>query len=197
MPIDRAVIGTRVPGHTVEVERGRLRFFARATGQDDPAVTDPEAARAAGHPDLPVPPTFLFCLDLENPHRGRFLTELGIDPRTILHGEQSFTYHAPAYAGDTLTFATEVTDVYAKKGGALQFIVRTTEVTRDGAPVATLTGTIVVRERAGSRASAGFGESAGSGELVATDELGSSGESAGTDARAGSRAAAAPEEDAA
>ncbi|MFI1829295.1 MaoC family dehydratase N-terminal domain-containing protein [Streptomyces sp. NPDC020412] len=145
MPIDRAVIGTRTPDHTVEVERGRLRFFALATGQTDPGYLDPAAAEAAGRRDLPVPPTFFFCLEMENPHRGDLLAGLGVDPRTILHGGQSFEYHAMAYAGDRLTFTTEVTDVYAKKGGALEFIVRTTRVTRDGAPVATLTGTVVVR----------------------------------------------------
>ena len=37
--LDPGVIGTRIPEHTVEVERGRLSFFARATGQDDPIYT--------------------------------------------------------------------------------------------------------------------------------------------------------------
>ncbi|GHG42712.1 MaoC family dehydratase N-terminal domain-containing protein [Streptomyces zaomyceticus] len=146
MPIDPALIGTRTPEHSVQAERGRLRFFARAIGQTDTVYTDLEAAKTAGHRDLPVPPTFLFCLDMDNPDRGRFLDDLGIDVRTILHGGQEFTYHAQAYAGDTLTFVTEVEDVYAKKGGALEFIVRDTHVTRDGEPIATLTGTLVVRD---------------------------------------------------
>ncbi|SEL79426.1 MaoC family dehydratase N-terminal domain-containing protein [Streptacidiphilus jiangxiensis] len=146
MPIDPAVIGSRSPQHSQEVERGRLRFFAHATGQADPVHTDLEAAKAAGHRDLPVPPTFLFCLDMDNPRRGDFLAGLGVDVRTVLHGGQKFEYHAQAYAGDTLTFATEVVDVYAKRGGALEFIVRATEVTRDGELIATLTGTIVVRD---------------------------------------------------
>ncbi|MFJ7420964.1 MaoC family dehydratase N-terminal domain-containing protein [Streptomyces uncialis] len=146
MPVDPAVIGSRTPAHTVDVERGRLRFFAKATGQTDPVWTDAEAAKAAGHPDLPVPPTFLFCLDMEKPNPSAFLAELGIDVRTILHGGQEFEYLATAHAGDALTFSTAVTDVYAKKGGALQFIVRTTEVTREGEPVARLRSTVVVRE---------------------------------------------------
>ncbi|MET7988461.1 MaoC family dehydratase N-terminal domain-containing protein [Streptomyces sp. NPDC005281] len=145
MPVDTGIIGSRTAPHSVEVERGRLRFFAQATGQQDPLYTDPDAAGAAGHRDLPVPPTFYFCLEMDNPNRGRFLADLGIDLRTILHGGQTFEYHAQAYAGDTLTFETEVTDVYSKKGGALEFIVRATHVTRDGEPVATLTSTTVVR----------------------------------------------------
>lgn len=146
MAIDRALIGSRTPEFATLAERGRLRFFALATGQQDPVYFRTEAAEAAGHRDLPVPPTFLFCLEMDDPDRSRFLGDLGIDVRTVLHGGQEFTYHATAYAGDTLTFSTEVTDVYAKKGGALEFIVRDTHVTRDGAPIATLTSTIVVRD---------------------------------------------------
>ncbi|MCX5084757.1 MaoC family dehydratase N-terminal domain-containing protein [Streptomyces sp. NPDC056121] len=146
MAIDPAVIGTSAPSFSTGAERGRLRFFAQATGQNEAVYTDVEAAAAAGHPDLPVPPTFLFCLEMDNPDRGRFLTDLGVDVRTILHGGQEFAFHAQAYAGDTLTFRTEVKDVYVKKGGALEFIVRDTHVTRDGEPIATLTSTIVVRD---------------------------------------------------
>lgn len=145
MPIDPSIIGTRSPGHSVQVERGRLRFFAAATGQNAAVYTDVEAAKAAGHRDLPVPPTFLFCLDMEKPDPFSFLEELGIDVRTILHGGQKFAYHAQAYAGDTLTFSTVVDDVYAKKGGALEFLVRTAEVTREGELIAELTSTTVVR----------------------------------------------------
>ncbi|WP_329236335.1 MaoC family dehydratase N-terminal domain-containing protein [Streptomyces sp. NBC_01460] len=146
MAIDPAVIGSRTPVFSTEAERGRLRFFAQACGQTDPVYSDLRAAEAAGHRDLPVPPTFLFCLEMDNPDRARFLTELGVDVRTVLHGGQEFTYHATAYAGETLTFSTEVKDIYTKKGGALQFVVRDTHVTRDGTPIAALTSTIVVRD---------------------------------------------------
>jgi hypothetical protein len=146
MPIDPALIGTRYPEFSTVAEHGRLRFFARATGQQDPVYTDVQAAEAAGHRDLPVPPTFLFCMEMDNPDRGRFLADLGVDIRTILHGGQDFAYHAQAYAGDLLTFGTELKDVYSKKGGALEFLVRATRVTRDGQPIATLTSTTVVRD---------------------------------------------------
>ena len=144
--LDTGVIGTRIPEHTVSVERGRLSFFARATGQHDPVYTDLDTALASGHRDLPVPPTFLFCLDMDRPNPSTFYADLGIDIRTILHGEQEFTYHSTAYAGDTLHFSTAVTDYYSKKGGALQFLVRTTEVTRSGEPIAQLRSTTVVRD---------------------------------------------------
>jgi hypothetical protein len=52
---------------TTQVERGRLRFFAKAISETDPVYTDEAAARAAGHPALPVPPTFFFCLEMDRP----------------------------------------------------------------------------------------------------------------------------------
>lgn len=145
MAIDTAVIGKVLPNHEALAERGRLRFFAKAIGETNPIYSDVEAAKAAGHRDLPVPPTFLFCLDMEKPDPFLLLRELDIDVRHILHGEQAFEYHAPAYAGDTLAYTSTVTDTYSKKGGALDFLVRNTEVTRDGELIARLTNTLVVR----------------------------------------------------
>ena len=126
--IDRSHIGTTFPPFTVAVEPGRLRFFAKATGQTDPVYSDEAAARAAGHPHLPVPPTFLFCLEMEAPNPAAIRERLGLDYSRILHGEQGFTFHRLAHAGDTLTFQQRITDIYDKKGGALEFIVRLTEV---------------------------------------------------------------------
>ncbi|MEV8372147.1 MaoC family dehydratase N-terminal domain-containing protein [Kribbella sp. NPDC056861] len=130
---------------TVDVERGRLRFFAAAIGETDPAYSDLDAAKQAGHRDLPVPPSFFFSLELDGPHPFGYLAELGVDLRTVLHGEQSFTYHSIAYAGDTLTLQPRIVDAYSKKGGALEFVVKQTDITRDGALVAEATAVVVVR----------------------------------------------------
>ena len=48
--IDRRYIGHALPPFQVDVEKGRLRFFAKATGQTDPVYLDDAAARDAGHP---------------------------------------------------------------------------------------------------------------------------------------------------
>ena len=144
--IDTKYIGALVSQHSVEVEAGRLRFFAKATGQTDRLYTDVATARDRGYPNLPVPPTFLFCLDMEQPNPNAMRELLGIDIGRVLHGEQSFTYHRMAFAGECLNFETRIVDIYAKKGGALEFVVRETRVTdAQGQPVADLRGTIVVR----------------------------------------------------
>jgi len=64
----------------------------------------------------------------------------------VLHGGQDFTYHRVAYAGERLTATSTIADVYSKRGGALEFVVKKTAVTDEsGSPVAELTTTIVVR----------------------------------------------------
>ncbi len=151
--IDRRHIGTVLSRHTVRVEHGRLRFFAKATGQTDPCYTDVAAARARGYPDLPVPSTFLFCLDtLDNPAPRALVEVLGIELGRILHGEQAFEYGRMAFAGDVLHFETRVADIYQKKQGALEFVVRQTSVSNElGEPVATLRSTVVIRHGADAR----------------------------------------------
>jgi acyl dehydratase len=125
------------------IHRSDLWFFAKATGQQDPVYTDVEAAEKAGHRDLPVPPTYFFCQEMrESDGSFGYLQDLDVDLRKLLHGEQSFVYHAMAYAGDELMFASEITADYTKK--SLRFLVRTTKVTRSGEPIADLSTTMVV-----------------------------------------------------
>ncbi len=143
--IDKKIIGLTFPPHTATAEAGQLRFFAKAIGETNPIYTDEAAARDAGHPGLPLPPTFLFSLELTRPPAA-WMKEAGIELARILHGEQQFTYHRMAYAGDTLSFDTRITDTYAKKGGALDFVVRESRVTNQrGEHIADLRNVLVHR----------------------------------------------------
>ena len=137
--IDPKHIGALVSRHTVEVEAGRLRFFAKATGQTDPRYVSADAA-------LPVPPTFLYCLEMDAPNPRALIELFDVDIGRVLHGEQSFTYHRIAYAGERLQFETRIADIYIKKNGALEFVTCDTHVRNvAGEPVADLRSTIVVR----------------------------------------------------
>ena len=130
---------------TATVEAGRLRFFHKAIGETNPAVT----CRGTGG-RVPIPPTYLFCLemlDAENPFA--FVDELGVPITGILHGEQAFTYHAPVHVGDRLHFQGRLADVVHKKGGALTLLVQHVSVTnKDGAQVAEILRTLVLRNEA-------------------------------------------------
>lgn len=151
---DPAYAGTRIAPFTADVERGRLRQFAAAVGCDDDVFSDVAAARAAGHPDLPVPPTFLFGLELE--HSQDVLTGMGVDVSRVLHIEQSFVYHDTAHAGDRLTFAPVTVSVRAHRGGSLELITKNTSVTReDGSPVADLHQVLAVRNTPAAPATGG------------------------------------------
>ncbi len=144
--IDRAHIGREFPPHSAAVETSRLRLFAKATGEDRPEYLNDLAARAAGFSSLPAPPTFLSTLENEVPDNMAWLVQIGVDVARVLHGQQSFTYKRQVFAGDVLTFRPRISNIYDKKGGTLEFILRTTEVTdQTGKPVAELETLVVHR----------------------------------------------------
>src|SRR5437867_2416868 len=111
--LDRQHIGRSLRRVTRVVEAGRLRFFLDVIGDKERAF----ATHAAERP-LRVPPTYLLCLEMmDDPDPLYWLTDIGVNLLHILHGQQRFGYHAPAFAGDTLSFAASIDDIYEKKGG--------------------------------------------------------------------------------
>ncbi len=144
--IDKKHIGRTTPPMTFDIEKGRLKFFAKAIGQTDPVYSDEAAAKAAGYASLPAPPTFMFCLEMETNSLWDNIAAMGVPVGKILHGSQTFKYHAPICAGDRITFVTKVSDIYDKKGGALEFIVEdSTATNQDGVLVGEIQRVIVVR----------------------------------------------------
>lgn len=145
--MDTSYIGYRHPPHTVDVEKGRLRFFARAIGETDPVYLDEQAACEAGFRALPAPPTYAFSLELDQPRPFAILESLGVRLDRILHGTQRFKYHAPICAGDRITLEPVVQDIYEKKGGAMGFIVIHTGATNQlGELAVEMEKTVVVRQ---------------------------------------------------
>jgi len=143
--IDKKHIGRTTAPLTIDVEKGRLKFFAKAIGETDPIYTDEEAAKAAGYSALPAPPTFAFCLEMETNSLWDNIAAMGVPVGKILHGSQSFKYLAPIVAGDKITFVTKVSDIYDKKGGKMEFIIEdSTATNQNGTPVAELQRVIIV-----------------------------------------------------
>ncbi len=63
MALDQSFVGRSYPPtEPYEVGREKIREFAEAVGDTNPAYTDPEAAKALGHPDVIAPPTFVFSI---------------------------------------------------------------------------------------------------------------------------------------
>ncbi len=125
--------------------REKIREFAEAIGDDDPVYRDPDAARAAGHPDVIAPPTFLTVLNFRFALEGPVADpELGLDYALVVHGEQRFEHHRPVRAGDVLSLVSRIEDI--TDAGRNELIRMRLEVTdAAGEPVATLRSTIVSR----------------------------------------------------
>lgn len=144
--IDKKWIGHELPVSVLPIERSRLQYFAKAIGETDPVYTDAAAAREAGYADLPTPPTFLFAAELDSGATYALLGDLQIPIAKLLHGEQSFRYFAPACVGDTVTVRSAITDIYDKKNGALEFVVKISRATNQrDEEVAELRTVLVVR----------------------------------------------------
>jgi hypothetical protein len=144
--LDRTKIGTQFDPFVVDVEKGRLRFFACAIGEDNPIYTDENVAVAAGYKAIPAPPTFPMVLDTEGSSLEGIFSMLGLDLSRILHGSQSFEYFETIYAGDRITVKGRVSDMYDKKQGALEFIVlESSYFNQHGVLVARSENTLVYR----------------------------------------------------
>ncbi|EJN28381.1 acyl dehydratase [Pseudomonas sp. GM78] len=144
--IDKKWIGHELAATTMTLERGRLCAFARTIGETDPLYTDLAAAQGAGFCDVLVPPTFLFGAELDAGTVDSMLADLEIPIEKILHGEQHFTYHKPVCAGETVTVKSRIADIFDKKNGALEFLVKTSQVHNDkNELVAELRTVLVVR----------------------------------------------------
>lgn len=119
----RALIGIETKPGTHVIEAGAVRRFCDAVGITDPIYTNPEAARAAGHPERPVPPTYWCSImspggELKRPNFDHIGTR-------NMNGGTEYEYVKPAYVGQTLTCTMQVADIYEKQGrsGRMVFTV--------------------------------------------------------------------------
>ncbi|GAA2794742.1 MaoC family dehydratase N-terminal domain-containing protein [Saccharopolyspora taberi] len=111
--INRAYAGHRfTAAEPYEVTRGKIREFAEAIGDPNPAYRSVRAARALGHPDLVAPPTFpIVITGIGEAGSPIFDPDFGLDYRRVLHGEQKFRYRRPVHAGDLLTASGLVAEI--------------------------------------------------------------------------------------
>ncbi len=126
--IDPSNLGRAFGPYSVTVEREHVRALAQTLGVVDPRYHELEAARAAGLPDLPAPPTLPTRYGLwANPPLLAELAAIGAPLPRLLHGEQSYSYLAPVFAGDTLTASPAIVALEAKAGQSGPFELLTLE----------------------------------------------------------------------
>lgn len=130
MAIKREMIGQPLSPTTFEVERGKIREFAAAIGDNSPIYDSVEAAREAGYTDLPIPPTFPTTFGFWGKRDSNAPAEdLGFPFARVLHGEEEYTYLAPIYPGDTLTGVRKLLAVDEKQGKSGTMEIATLETT--------------------------------------------------------------------
>ncbi len=153
MALDPSFVGKQYPPtEPYEVGREKIREFAEAIRDANPAYRDPAAARALGHPDVIAPPTFLIAASTGGGGGGFILDpELGLNFAMVVHGEERFEFVRPVQAGDVLELTQRISDIQDK--GSNELLTLVTEVTSNGEPVATITNTIVSRGTAAPKES--------------------------------------------
>jgi acyl dehydratase len=121
---DRSVLGVESSPISYEIEKGAIRKFAEAIGDEDPIYYDEQAAQALGFKSIVAPPTCLCTF------RAQELPDLKIQfGRVRLNGGNEYEYFQPIYAGDTISVTAKYADVAERTGrtGSMVFII--TELT--------------------------------------------------------------------
>jgi acyl dehydratase len=117
MALDQSFVGRSYPPSApYEVGREKIREFAEAIGDANPAYTDPDSARALGHPDVIAPPTFAFAITYRSAGQVVEDPALGLDYSRVVHGDQKFVYSRPVRAGDRLAVTSTIESIKSLAG---------------------------------------------------------------------------------
>jgi acyl dehydratase len=144
MPVSTAAVGKRYPPTVYAVGREKIREYALAVGETNPLYLDPQAARAAGHPDVVAPPMFAVVYSAGALGPAIFDPEVGIDFARMVHGGQEFRWGPLVVAGDEITTAVTVKDISQRAGNGC-FVFESRSTNQDGATVCVGTWTNIVR----------------------------------------------------
>ena len=144
MGLNVDLVGKTYPPQVYEVGREKVREFASAVGDPNPAYHDVDAARALGHADLVAPPTFAVVVT-----RGPQLAviddpDLGLDFSRVVHGDQKFAFARPIVAGDLLHTTASVASARTMAGNDI-LTIRSDVADGDGAADVSVFATLVAR----------------------------------------------------
>src|SRR4030042_1517112 len=119
------IISKEIPHFEIPIERGKIKEFAEAIGDDNPIYFDPIYARNSRFGGILAPPTFTFT-KLFWQRDGSTADIPGLDYRYVVHGEEEYEYLKPIIAGDLLRCEAKITKAYekeGKRGGKMIFVV--------------------------------------------------------------------------
>jgi acyl dehydratase len=143
MSIAQDIIGThyRYPDY-FEVDREKIREFARAVKDDHPAHYSEEAAKECGQDALIASLTFLAVAGRRVQLEIFEHFDVPINMERVLHRDQKLTFHRPIVAGDKLYFDSYL-DSVIESHGAVVSEIRGEVSDADGNPVITSVVTVI------------------------------------------------------
>ena len=145
MALNASLVGrTYPPTDPYLVGREKVREFANAVGDANPASHDVAAARALGYADVVAPPTFAFVVAYAGSSKAALDPDLGLDYSRVVHGEQRFVFERPIVAGDSLVATATIEAIRAVAGNDI-LTTRVDLDTDSGEHVATTYTVIVAR----------------------------------------------------
>ncbi len=132
---------------TVLIDRREAQRYALAVGDANPAYFDEDAAAAAGHRTLTVPPTFATHAivaprpvdDLREDGLWQDGARVRLEVERIMFGGEEWDFVEPVYVGDEITAENRLVDLDQKdgsKGPFVRIVRETTFTNQDGAVVA-------------------------------------------------------------
>ena len=143
MGIADSIIGThyRYPDY-FEVDREKIREFARAVKDDHPAHYSEEAAKECGQDALIASLTFLAVAGRRVQLEIFEHFDMPINMERVLHRDQKLIFHRPIVAGDKLYFDSYL-DSVIESHGAVVSEIRGEVTDADGKPVITSVVTVI------------------------------------------------------
>jgi hypothetical protein len=121
--VDHAAVGRTGDPFEMDLERGKIREFARAIFSTSPSYLD--------DPAPVVPPTFLTTMIFWSGPDSDPWPAAQVDQSRGLHAEQEYVFHGPPpRAGTRLTAQSRIESISTKpgrRGGELTFVVMVTE----------------------------------------------------------------------
>ena len=143
MAIAEDIIGThyRYPDY-FEVDREKIREFARAVKDDHPAHYSEEAAKECGYDVLIAPLTFLAVAGRKVQLEIFNQFDVPINMERVLHRDQKIVFHRPIVAGDKLYFDSYL-DSVTESHGAVVTEIRGEVTDEHGEPVLTSVVTVM------------------------------------------------------
>jgi len=144
MALNVDLVGKSYPSQSYEVGREKIREFADAIADPNPAYRDVEAARALGYSDVVAPPTFGVVLTRAPQLAVINDPDLGLDFSRVVHGDQKFAYARPVVAGETFVVTASIDSARTIAGNDI-LTIRTEATDSSGAGVLTALATLVSR----------------------------------------------------